>query len=46
MPNVVNVESAAFTHEQIDEYVRPDCSENLWVPSTLPQPLLKRLKLC
>jgi ribose transport system substrate-binding protein len=46
VPNVVNVESAAFTHEQIDEYVRPDCSENLWVPSTLPQPLLKRLKLC
>jgi ribose transport system substrate-binding protein len=46
VPNVVNVKSAAFTQTQIDKYVKPQCSDNLWVPSTLPATLQKRLKLC
>ena len=46
VPNFVNVESAVFTHEEIDKYVREDCTENLWVPSALPKALLNRLKLC
>jgi ribose transport system substrate-binding protein len=46
VPNVVNVDSAAYTDQQIDKYVRPDCSNDLWIPTTLPQSLLKRLKLC
>jgi ribose transport system substrate-binding protein len=46
VPNVVNVESAAYTDADINKYARPQCSDNLWVPSSLPQPLLKKLKLC
>lgn len=46
VPNVVNVDSAAFTDKQIGKYVRPQCSDNLWVPSTLPEALLRKLKLC
>ena len=46
VPSVVNVESAVFTDEQLDEFVRPDCSDNLWVPSKLPAQLLRRLELC
>ncbi len=46
VPNVVNVESAAFTNAEIDKYVKPECSDNLWIPSTLPAALQRRLKLC
>jgi ribose transport system substrate-binding protein len=46
VPNVVNVDAPVFTNEQIDEYIRRDCSDDLWIPSTLPEPLLKRLELC
>jgi ribose transport system substrate-binding protein len=46
VPNVVNVESEAFTNEQIDKYIRKDCSDDLWIPTTLPPALLKKLKLC
>jgi ribose transport system substrate-binding protein len=46
VPNVVNVQSAAFTQADLNRYVRPQCSNDLWVPSTLPQPLLRKLKLC
>jgi ribose transport system substrate-binding protein len=46
VPNVVNVESAAFTNAEIDKYVKPQCSDNLWIPSTLPAALQRRLKLC
>ncbi|NDU74931.1 substrate-binding domain-containing protein [Actinomadura sp. DSM 109109] len=42
----VNVESAVFTDEQITRYVRPECSDDLAVPSALPADLLKKLKLC
>ncbi len=46
VPNVVNVDSAAYTNAEIDKYVKPECSDNLWVPSTLPATLQRRLKLC
>ena len=46
VPNFLNVESAVFTHENAGEFRREDCTENLWVPSRLPQALLQRLKLC
>ena len=46
VPNVVNVESAAFTDAEIDKYIRKDCTDDLWIPTSLPAPLLKKLKLC
>jgi ribose transport system substrate-binding protein len=46
VPNVVNVESEAFTDEQIGKFIRKDCSDDLWVPSSLPAALQKKLKLC
>jgi ribose transport system substrate-binding protein len=46
VPNIVNVESAAYTNEQIDKYIRRDCSNDLWIPTSLPPALLKKLKLC
>jgi len=46
VPNVVNVDSAAYTDADINKYARPQCSDNLWVPSTLPEALLRKLKLC
>ena len=44
--NKVYVQSPSFTHEQADEYVRPDCSDNLFVPSSLPEELLADMDLC
>jgi ribose transport system substrate-binding protein len=46
VPNVVNVAAEPFTNEQIDKFVRKDCSDDLWIPTTLPPALLKKLKLC
>ncbi len=46
VPNVVNVESDAYTNEEIDKYIRKDCSDDLWVPTSLSPALLKKLKLC
>jgi ribose transport system substrate-binding protein len=46
VPNVVNVDSAAYTDQQLDKYIRRDCSNDLWIPTSLPAALLKKLKLC
>ena len=46
VPSFVNIESAVFTHENADEFLREDCTENLWVPSKLPEEFLERLELC
>jgi ribose transport system substrate-binding protein len=46
VPNVVNVDSAAYTNQEIDKYIRRDCSNDLWIPTSLPAALLKKLKLC
>lgn len=43
----VNVEVPIFTNEQIDEYVRMDCSDDLWIPAeALSDELLVSLNLC
>jgi ribose transport system substrate-binding protein len=42
----VYINSPSFTHEQIDEYVRPECTDNLFVPSSLPDEQLRELGLC
>lgn len=46
VPSFVNVNSAVYTNADISKYVQPNCSDNLWVPSTLPSAVLKKLKLC
>ena len=46
VPSQVNVDAAVFSDAETDKYARPECGENLWVPSTLPDALLKKLKLC
>jgi ribose transport system substrate-binding protein len=42
----VYINSPSFTQEQLDEYVRPECSDNLFVPALLPDEELARLELC
>jgi ribose transport system substrate-binding protein len=42
----VYINSPSWTHEDIDEYVRPECSDNLFVPAELPDEELARLDLC
>jgi ribose transport system substrate-binding protein len=42
----VYINSPSFTHEQLDEYVRPECTDNLFVPALLPDEELQRLELC
>jgi len=44
--NFVNVQAPAFTNKEIKEFIRPECSENLWVPTELSDEELKALKLC
>lgn len=46
VPNIVNVEAPAFTEAEIDEYVKPQCSDDLWIPTRLPESEIRRLKLC
>lgn len=43
----VNVEVPIFTNEENDEYVRMDCSDDLWIPAeALSDELLVSLNLC
>lgn len=42
----VYINSPSFTNEDIDEYVRPECSDGLFVPALLPDEELARLDLC
>jgi ribose transport system substrate-binding protein len=44
--NQVPPQSAVYTNVQLGKYYRPQCSDNLWVPSSLPDAILKQLKLC
>src|SRR3954454_6254018 len=44
--NFVNVQSPAFTDADASQYIKPQCSDNLWVPVTLPEAEQKSLKLC
>jgi ribose transport system substrate-binding protein len=42
----VYINSPSFTHEGLEEYVRPECADGLFVPSELPDEELRRLELC
>ena len=42
----VYINSPSFTHEDLEEYVRPQCSDGLFVPPMLPEEELERLELC
>lgn len=44
--NKVYIDSPSFTNEDADKYIREDCSDNLMIPTSLPQDLLEKLKLC
>jgi ribose transport system substrate-binding protein len=44
--NKIYIDSPSFTNEQIDQYVRPNCSDNLFVPTALPDDKLRQLNLC
>jgi ribose transport system substrate-binding protein len=46
VPNTVNVQAPAFTEADASQYIKPSCSDNLWVPATLPEAQQKALKLC
>jgi ribose transport system substrate-binding protein len=44
--NTINVQAPAFTNADASQYIKPDCTDNLWVPATLPEAEQKALKLC
>jgi ribose transport system substrate-binding protein len=46
VPNFINVDVPTYTNEDADKFIRPKCSDDLWVPSQLPDDVLKQLKLC
>jgi ribose transport system substrate-binding protein len=46
VPNIANVEVTPFTHAEASKYIREDCGNDLWIPSSLPDALLRKLKLC
>lgn len=42
----IYIDSPSFTNDKLAQYVRPECGDNLLVPSTLPREQLTELKLC
>lgn len=46
VPSFVNVDSAVYTNQELSQYIRPNCSDNLWIPAKLPDDTLKQLGLC
>lgn len=42
----IYIDSPSFTNETADQYVRLDCDDNLFVPSSLPTEVLVKLGLC
>ncbi|GAA5173520.1 hypothetical protein GCM10023321_75320 [Pseudonocardia eucalypti] len=42
----VYIDSPSFTNAELDRYVRPECGDNLLIPSGLPPDQLRELKLC
>jgi ribose transport system substrate-binding protein len=45
-PRFINVDAAVFTDKDLGQYYKPQCSDDLWVPSELPMTKLQELKLC
>lgn len=46
VPSFVNVAAPGITDENMSKFIQPQCSDNLWVPPTLPDAVLRKLKLC
>jgi ribose transport system substrate-binding protein len=44
--NKVYIDSPSFTDADAATYVREECSDNLMIPTSLPQDLLEKLDLC
>ena len=44
--NKIYIDSPSFTNETADKYIREDCSDNLFVPSSLKTEELVKLGLC
>lgn len=44
--NDVPVSAAVFTNAQLSKYYMPNCTDSMWVPSKLPNAILRQLKLC
>lgn len=44
--NKIYIDSPSFTDEQAAKYVRPECSDNLLIPTSLDDAMLRRLDLC
>ena len=45
-PRFINVDTAVFEQDQLDQYYQPECSDDLWVPPELPMAVLEELDLC
>lgn len=45
-PTFINVDAAVFTDAELEDYYQPDCSDDLWVPTELPEEKLTELRLC
>lgn len=46
VPSVQEVDSAVYTDAELNRYYRRDCTDNLWVPTSLTRAQAKELKLC
>ena len=46
VPSVQEINSAVYTNAELSRYYRRDCTDNLWVPTSLTPAEAKELKLC
>ncbi|MFP3915730.1 MAG: substrate-binding domain-containing protein [Actinomycetota bacterium] len=46
VPSFINVEVPTFTHEELDEWYRPNCIDDLWLPTPLTEEELVDQELC
>jgi len=46
VPSVREINSAVYTDAELNRYYRRDCTDNLWVPTSLTPAQAKELKLC
>ena len=46
VPSVQEINSAVYTNAELTRYYRRDCTDNLWVPTSLTPAEAKELKLC
>lgn len=46
VPSFINVEVPLFTHEELDEWYRPNCIDDLWLPTPLSDEELVEEEYC